>query len=198
MSLAESVADRWPLPCLHDVRDALLVAWDRPGYHGLQHLAEVLDRIDDLDAAGERFDRVPVVLAAWFHDAVHDGAADDEERSARWAETMLPDPPASEVARLVRMTERHRPEPHDRNGGVLSDADLAILASGPQRYDCYVAGVRDEYARVDDHDFAVGRRAVLLDLMDKPGLFHTAAGRDLWERAARANLAREIESLSER
>lgn len=198
MTRATRVAARWPLPRLHDVRDALLSAWDRPGYHGLQHLSEVLDRLDELDAAGERFDRVPVVLAAWFHDAVHEGAPDDEERSARWAEAALPDPPASEVARLVRMTQRHRPAADDRNAAALSDADLAILASPPRRYASYVEGVRSEHAEVDDRDFAAGRRAVLLDLMGKPALFHTSAGRDLWEARARDNVEREMTSLSDR
>ena len=191
-----SLAERWPIPHLYDVRDALLAAWDRPGYHDARHLAEVLDRIDELDSAGERFDRVPVELAAWFHDAVYDGAHGDEERSAAWAERDLPDPPAAEVARLVRMTEHHRPDDHDRNGCVLSDADLGILAAGPHRYAEYVAGVRQDHAEVSDREFATGRRAVLVDLASKPSLFHTAAARRLWEADARANLAREIDDLA--
>lgn len=189
------LADRWPIPALHDVRDALLVAWDRDGYHDLTHLAEVLDRIDELDRAGERFDRVPVVLAAWFHDAVYDALPDAEERSAQWAERALPEPPASEVARLVRMTENHRPFPDDRNAGVLSDADLAILAADGERYADYAAGVRREYAQVPDDDFARGRAAVLRDLLDGPRLFATAAGARRWEQVARANASAEIDQL---
>jgi predicted metal-dependent HD superfamily phosphohydrolase len=189
------LADRWPIPALHDVRDALLVAWDRDGYHDLRHLAEVLDRIDELDRAGERFDRVPVVLAAWFHDAVYDALPDAEERSAQWAGRALPEPPSSEVARLVRMTAHHRPFPDDRNGCVLSDADLAILAAPPERYRDYTAGVRREYAQVPDADFAAGRAAVLRDLLDGPRLFATGAGARLWERAARANVTAEIAAL---
>ena len=189
------LAARWPIPALHDVRDAVLAAWDRDGYHDLRHLEEVLDRIDELDRAGERFDRVPVVLAAWFHDAVYDALPDAEERSAQWAERALPEPPSAEVARLVRMTEHHRPFPDDRNACVLSDADLAILAAGPERYADYAAGVRREYASVGDEDFALGRAAVLRDLLDGPRLFATEAGARLWEAAARANATAEIERL---
>ena len=171
------LAGRWPIPALHDVRDALLAAWDRDGYHDLRHLDEVLDRIDELDRAGERFDRVPVVLAAWFHDAVYDALPDAEERSAQWAERALPEPPAAEVARLVRMTEHHRPFPDDRNACVLSDADLAILAAPDRSATAdYTAGVRREYASVGDEDFARGRAAVLRDLLDGPRLFATDAG----------------------
>lgn len=189
------LAARWPVPGLPEVRDALLAAWDRDGYHDLRHLEEVLDRVEELDAAGVVFDRVPVLLAAWFHDAVYDGRPGAEERSARWAQDMLPDPPAAEVARLVRLTELHAPFPDDRNGSVLSDADLAILAAGPRRYADYTAGVRREHAHVSDADFARGRAAVLADLLDRPRLFATEAGTRAWERAARANLAAEAARL---
>lgn len=190
-----SLPDRWPVAHLYDVRDDLLAAWDREGYHDLRHLTEVLDRVDELDAAGARFDRVPVVLAAWFHDAVYDGLPEAEERSAQWAERVLPDPPAAEVARLVRMTAHHLPFPDDRNGGVLSDADLAILAAPAERYAAYVADVRREYARVPEADFRAGRAAVLDDLMAKPSLFHTEPAVRLWEESARANVATELRAL---
>jgi predicted metal-dependent HD superfamily phosphohydrolase len=191
------LAARWPLADLTEVRDALLAAYatDR-GYHDSRHLAEVLDRVEELAAAGEVFDDVAVVLAAWFHDAVYDGEAGAEERSAQWALAALgPGPDAAEVARLVRLTETHRPEGGDRNGCVLSDADLAILAAPAARYREYVADVRREYAEVPDDLFATGRSAVLRDLLAKPSLFHTAHARAHWEAAARANVAAELGRL---
>ena len=56
-----NLVDRWPLAGAEDVRDALLAAYADPrrGYHDTQHLREVLDRLDELEAAGERFDRSP-------------------------------------------------------------------------------------------------------------------------------------------
>lgn len=190
------LAERWPLRALLDVRDDLLAAWDRPGYHDLRHLTEVLDRLDDLDAAGVSFDKVPVVLAAWFHDAVYDGGAGAEERSALLASSSLPDPPAAEVARLVRMTEHHQAFPDDLNAAALSDADLAILAADPERYEEYARDVRIEYADVSDADFNAGRVVVLTDLLAGPSLFRTPQGRSLWEDRARANVTAEIERLS--
>lgn len=201
MSTDPALAARWPLPDRHDVRDALLAAWDRDGYHDLLHLTEVLDRLDELADAddladvGGPLDRTTVSLAAWFHDAVYDGGPDDEERSARWAERSLPDPLATEVARLVRMTIEHRPDDTDPAGCALSDADLAILAAPVERYDAYVAGVRADFAHVGDDDFRAGRRAVLEDLAARPSLFRTSRARDLWEERARANLARELAML---
>lgn len=190
-----SLADRWPLPDHLDLRDELLAAWDRPGYHDLLHLTEVLDRLDLLVAAGLDVDATTVALAAWFHDAVYDGSPDDEERSAQWAERALPPAYADEVARLVRMTVHHRPADDDPSGCALSDSDLGILAAPRERYDAYVAGVRADFSHVGDDDFRVGRSAVLSDLAAKPHLFHTTQGRELWEAAARANLDRELREL---
>jgi predicted metal-dependent HD superfamily phosphohydrolase len=155
----------------------------------------VLDRLEVLAAAGAPYDRTAVALAAWFHDAVYDGAADDEELSARWAEGALPRAWADEVARLVRVTVEHRPIGDDPAGAALSDADLGILAAPRERYDAYVAGVRADFAHLGDADFRAGRAAVLRDLVTRAHLFSSPRARDLWEDAARANLRRELAEL---
>ncbi len=195
----------WPLESGTALRDELLAAYADPsrGYHDTLHLAEVLSRLDVLAEAGEVFPTLPVVLAAWFHDGVYDGERDAEERSATWAEDALPllDDPAcdpatvAEVARLVRLTETHRPDADDPAGCALSDADLAILAAPAERYAAYVAAVRTEYPQLDDGTFATGRALVLADLLDKPQLFHTRHALAHWEAPARANAARELEQL---
>lgn len=190
-----NLADRWPLHDHHDLRDQLLVAWERPGYHDLLHLAEVLDRLDLMASGGAGFDRPAVDLAAWFHDAVYAGAEDDEELSAQWAERALPAAYAVEVARLVRMTVEHRPDGDDVNACALSDADLAILAAPRERYNDYAAGVRADFAHVADADFRSGRRAVLSDLAARTRLFRSPQAVDLWEDAARANVAHELADL---
>lgn len=195
------LSDRWPLPDSPALRDEIVAAYADParGYHDTRHLAEVLDRLDELAAAGTDYDPTAVLLAAWFHDAVYDGERDAEERSATWAEAALaplvPAPVTAEVARLVRLTETHRPDDADHNGCALSDADLAILAAPAVRYDEYVAAVRREYAHLPDDVFGEGRAAVLGALADKPQLFHTAYAVEHWEAPARANLDRELAGL---
>jgi predicted metal-dependent HD superfamily phosphohydrolase len=195
-------ASSWPLTDGLDLRDALLAAYSDPsrGYHDVQHLAEVLERLDELAAAGTAYDRTPVLLAAWFHDAVYDGERDAEERSAAWAEEALPGlidgATVAEVARLVRLTESHRPDDSDANGCALSDADLGILAAPRPRYDEYAAAVRAEYRHLTDDVFTAGRAEVLRDLTAKPRLFHTAHGIAEWEEAARQNVERELSVLA--
>lgn len=188
----------WPLPDALDLRDSLLAAYADPsrGYHDVRHLTEVLERLEELADAGAPYDRTPVLLAAWFHDAVYDGERDAEERSASWAEEALPalvdDATVVEVARLVRLTESHRPDDADANGCALSDADLGILAAPQQRYDEYVAAVRAEYGHLSDDVFTAGRADVLRELTAKPRLFHTPHGLAEWEVAARRNVEREL------
>jgi predicted metal-dependent HD superfamily phosphohydrolase len=185
----------WPLPGRLDLRDRLVAAYSTGrGYHDLRHLQEVLARIDELGAGGS----TEIVLAAWFHDAVYDGGPDDEEHSARLAETELAGEPVDvdEVARLVRLTATHDPAPGDHAGEVLCDADLAILAATPERYAAYAAGVRRDFAHVPDADFRAGRLAVLTELAGRGALFRTEHARRVWEPLARANLAREISALT--
>jgi len=184
----------WPLPDRTDLRDTLLQTYRRrSGYHDDHHLSEVLARVDELGGGADD----ALVLAAWFHDAVYDGDRDDEERSAVLAETSLADTSAdvTTVARLVRLTATHSPEPGDRAGEILCDADLGILAAAPERYREYADGVRADYAHIDDAGFVEGRLAVLEDLLSREVLFHTAYARTHWDTPARANLTAEIEAL---
>lgn len=206
--LRETLAAAWSA-LVHDdaddlaLGDALLASWSEPhrSYHDLAHLWHVLRRIDEL--AEHAADLEAVRMSAWYHDAVHDGAADDEERSAVRAERELDGVGyerdfVGEVARLVRLTTSHNPEPGDRNGEVLCDADLAILAADEADYRRYSDSIRTEYAHVPEEAFYVGRAAVLRDLLALPSLFRTPQGRANWEAAARANLSAELSALGSR
>lgn len=179
--------------------EALLTRWSAPSrhYHDVRHLAVVLTALDELGC-----DERTVRLAAWFHDAVYDGVAgQDEARSAELAREALADALAAsevaEVVRLVELTATHAPEPDDVRGASLCDADLAVLGANPGRYDVYARDVRLDYEHVEEEAFRVGRTAVLRDLLERPVLFHTERGRALWQEQARMNLARELASFDE-
>lgn len=179
---------------------ALLAAWSEPHrrYHCVDHLRDVLAGVEEL--ADYAADADAVRFAAWYHDSVYNGLPDDEERSAQRAEVDLARlgvAPAlvDEVARLVRMTIGHDPAPGDRNGEVLSDADLAALAVPCESYRHNTAAIRAEYAHVPDDAFRKGRTQVLVALLEGPGVFRTPAGRRRWEESARRNLRAELAAL---
>ncbi|WP_265520687.1 DUF4031 domain-containing protein [Oerskovia flava] len=228
---AHALRTRWDalLPDDHvrgarDVGHELVERWGEPhrAYHGREHLVHVLDSLALLEgrppglpagpapiAATRRTDGSRVTeLAVWFHDAVHDGVArQDEERSAELAVRLLgplarpgsgadltPDD-VDEVARLVLLTRDHDPDPADTAGSLLSDADLAILGSAPDRYARYVRQVRAEYAAVPDDVFVPARAAVLEQLLSTGALFRTVAGARRWQDRAESNLRDELAGL---
>ncbi|WP_454041244.1 DUF4031 domain-containing protein [Cellulosimicrobium sp. Marseille-Q8652] len=222
---ADALLARWDalLPGARAVGVDLVERWHEPHrvYHGPEHLVHALDSLALLEgrAAGvPDAARSPGVvgsgsaaraaapeasvtqLAIWFHDAVHDGEAGrDEERSAELATSALAPhvggEAAAEVARLVLLTTHHDPAPADTTGGLVSDADLAILAAAPDRYARYVRQVRAEYAHVPDDAFRAGRAAVLRSLVATAPLYRTSAAAMRWEAQARANLVAELAGL---
>ena len=190
-----------PPSAVSRVGDELIHRWTEPHrhYHTLSHLATVLRIVGDHSDAAS--DPSAVRLAAWFHDAVYDPTrVDNEEASALLAEVTLPavNVPAdriAEVARLVRLTASHDPVYGDRNGGLITDADLAILAADAETYRAYTIAIRREYGHVPDVAFTEGRAAVLRTLLELPVLFHTPQLRERWEDAARHNVTAELTAL---
>ncbi|MGQ5259383.1 HD domain-containing protein [Micromonospora sp. ZYX-F-536] len=182
----------------------LLARWQEPHrhYHTVAHLTAVLDVVDEHAGLADRADLVR--LAAWCHDAVYDPRADgdaNERDSATLAGSLLaglgvPAPAVAEVQRLVLLTAGHVVAPGDRDGALLCDADLAVLAAQPATYDRYAAAIRREYAHVPEPAFRAGRAAVLRHLLELPALFRLPPLADRWERSARANLRRELATLN--
>src|SRR5919197_5664163 len=190
-------------PAAADRAGADLVArWSQPHrrYHDVAHLAAVLNVIDEHADWAE--DPALVRLAAWFHDAVYSPRRNDnEEASAALAYSVLrrlgmaPER-IDEVARLIRLTERHDPQPGDRNGELLCDADLSVLAGDPEAYRHYTHRIRMEYKHIPYQAFRAGRIGILRRLLALPILYHVPALREAWQVRARENIARELAALS--
>ena len=185
---------------IDDFGRALLASWSEPRrrYHDIDHLRDVLDYIDQL--AEYAADADAVRLAAWYHDSVFEGSPDDEELSARRAEAELGalglnTEAIAEVARLIRMTAAHNPDPGDRDAEVLSDADLASLAVPRERYRRNSANIRTEFAHIPEAVFRSGRAAIIAALLAAPTLYRTPGARQRWERQARENLRAELDTL---
>ncbi len=180
--------------------EMLVGAYTGPGrhHHDIGHVVEVLEAIEDLLGTPAP---VEAELAAWFHDAVYEGKAGDDERaSAALARSELTNLAVDagvigRVAALVEATASHTCEPADGVGAAFLDADLSVLGTDTDRYDRYVQAVRQEYSHLGDPAWRAGRAAVLASLLDRSHLFMSESGRQRWEARSRANLARELTAL---
>ena len=196
-----------------ELGESLLQAWEQPhrAYHHSGHLSQILTDLDRLYAHRTQGSTpLPLVLAAWFHDAVYEGApGEDERRSEQLANIsleplvtagLLSGDELQMVSLLVRATATHKlPESADLPAGYepadiqfFLDADMAILAADSARYRRYLRGVRSEYSHFDDEAFRAGRMTFLRLILGRKRIFLSEEGLQLWEEPARANLQAEL------
>ena len=193
---------------IREAADRLLDRWRDPErrFHNLKHLVDVLARVDEL---GEETHEPAIVrLAAWYHGAIFDSAkykayatigGEDEVASAVVAIDELtalgvPEARARRVGDLVAMLVRHSPAPGDMDAAVLCDADLAMLATEPQKYKTYLRDVRAEYADVPTVDYLRARARILSKLLGRKNLYHSPLSAH-WESSARQNLQAELQRV---
>jgi len=178
----------------------LLVAWNEPQrhYHTQQHLHECLDQFELLRPAAAQ--PAEIELALWFHDAVYDvHAHDNEVRSADWARSAMQAADMSgaiirRVTSLILAT-RHDAAPQTCDEQLLLDIDLSILGATPERFAEYSRQIRAEYHWVPETLYRNRRAAILQQFLDRPRLFHNEAFFQHLESQARANLAQAIQQL---
>lgn len=165
-------------------------------YHNLGHVAACLRVLDEFP--GEVGDRDAVELALWLHDCVYDAARkDNEERSAAVAGMVGREFGLSvervELVRRLIMATRHAGGALSGDERVIVDIDLSVLGAAEAEYDAYAAGVREEYAFVDDASFAAGRAAFLRGMLAREWVYQSVGMRAQLERRARGNMERELE-----
>lgn len=197
-------------------RDAVYADLDRryrePGraYHTWAHVADCLAELDRASELSRRPEAVE--LALWFHDAVYDPrASDNEERSAALLREAgsrmgIGDDLAAAAAALVLATA-HRAEPGLPAGGAAGgdaaagdaalarDIDLAILGAPAARFRAYEGAVRREFRHVTDAEWRAGRSGVLAMFLELPRIYVTDAFRGRLEARARRNLAAGLRRL---
>lgn len=182
------------------LRDQLLAAWSEPQrrYHTLRHLGDCLALFEQISHLAAR--PAEVEIALWFHDAVYDlKAKDNEAQSAAWAEQSLTAAQASPDVRArvhtLIMATCHDALPDSDDARLLVDIDLAILGAEPERFDEYEVQVRQEYAWVPGPLFRRKRREILLGFLARKYIYSTDWFRERFEPTARTNLQRSVVRL---
>jgi predicted metal-dependent HD superfamily phosphohydrolase len=180
--------------------DRLRAAYAEPHrhYHNQQHIAECLAEFD----RARHLARHPtaVELALWFHDAVYNSkASDNEEQSAALlkscaAEGRMTDSLAETATGLVMVTKNH--DVHaDPDAALMVDVDLSILGQSEKRFSEYEQQIRQEYAWVPQAIFASNRAEILNRFLARPTIFATEWFRTKYEQQARRNLKASILNL---
>lgn len=170
-------------------------------YHDWSHIEALLGHLRGIEALIH--DKVGVLHAILFHDAIYDPRAKDNER--RSAALLVETAPPIGVASLalaetaILATEGHlMPEAAPGAASDIAhflDMDLAILGASEERFDIYEQQIRREYAHVAEDAFRKGRSAVLEGFATRERLYFSDWGYERFEMKARANLSRSIAVL---
>ena len=166
-------------------------------YHNQRHIADCLAEFDSARALATNPEAVE--LALWFHDAVYNPrATNNEEQSAALAKRCLKSawrPDLGEtVATLVMATKLHNTDA-GRDADLVVDVDLSILGQNEKRFDEYEVGIRAEYAWVSTELFNAKRAEILQRFLDRKMIYATEHFSRKYERQARGNLERSIRGL---
>lgn len=183
-----------------DLFAELLARYGEPHrrYHTVAHVDACLGFFDWYRGLARHPARVE--LALWFHDAVYDlHASDNERRSADLARARLrglglPRDALEDIETHVLATRVHDGGSADTN--LLVDLDLSVLGSPLATFQRFEQQIREEYAHASAESFAKGRRAVLNDFLARPDIFRVPALREELETRARQNLERRMLELA--
>jgi predicted metal-dependent HD superfamily phosphohydrolase len=168
-------------------------------YHGQPHIDACLRLFDEVRS--QFADPDAAELAFWFHDAIYDAkASDNEEQSADLAAAMLSacgvSPKHIDVIRELILATKHNATPTDADARLLVDIDLSILGTDAATFDAYERAIRQEYAHVPDDAFRAGRAAVLRKFLARDRIYATETFASRYETHARENIARSLAALA--
>lgn len=156
-SVSSETSTRWKQFLLH------CYAQPHRRYHTTEHLSECLQWLALMRPQLPLEDAGVIEMALWFHDAVYDlRAKDNELQSALLARDALTDLGANpnqvqQVERLILAT-RHQFQVLQTDEQWVVDIDLSILGASPDRFDRYESQIRQEYAHVPTWLFRWARR----------------------------------------
>lgn len=169
-------------------------------YHNLQHLTECLMALDQAKRSQSIPSAEAIEVALWFHDAVYDPqAGDNEERSAQLAEEVLSEalvaPSLIECVSHLIMTTKTHDAFGETEQAWISDIDLSIFGQSPERFAQYESQIRQEYQWVSDAIYIPKRIEILMGFLKRPRLYLTSYFHQRLDTQARHNLNALIERL---
>jgi predicted metal-dependent HD superfamily phosphohydrolase len=167
-------------------------------YHGVEHVQSLLKLLhDDFPALGT--DRAAIELALWFHDAVYDPRAhDNEEKSAELMRNVVGQALPPEFERKVEafiLATKHNGPLTDPDAQLVVDIDLSTLGASPEDFQRYSESIRKEYFWVPEAEYRQNRKATLTRFLSQSPLYHHLPLRQRFEAPAKRNLTQGLAEL---
>ncbi len=191
---------RLPVPDRDAIYACITALYAHPprSYHNLNHIESMLADFEAVRVSVES--AVLVELAIWFHDCVYvPTAGDNEARSADVADLLLRstvNEADRDVLRSLILATCHNGSASTPDEKCLADLDLAILGAEAGAYDAYARAIGQEYAEIDALRYAEGRAEVIRGFLGRTAIYATPQFVNKFEISARANLRRELATLS--
>lgn len=178
----------------------LVEAYSEPhrAYHNLKHVISCLQEFDTVKELAEHPDEIE--MAIWFHDAVYDThAKDNEEKSVQWAtKTLIAAGVTKEsVGRIsdLIMVTTHNAFPAESDTRLMVDVDLAVLGKLAEDYCEYERNIRREYGWVPRVVYDKARSAILKSFLERESIYQLDIFKSKYEMQARNNIEKAIQQI---
>ncbi|KAL2891083.1 hypothetical protein HOO65_010441 [Ceratocystis lukuohia] len=189
------------------LRAELKQLYDAPGRpkYTLSHRDSLLEFLAEHRSAFNDPDAIEAVI--WFHDAIHDPRAmDNEQKSAQLCAARLAS--VADRARVQRIIDmilaagsntlpKYPSKKHVKDAELFLDIDLHIFGASREKYLEYEDAMREEYAWAGEDAWVVGHGSSIRKFLDMPHVYRTKVMRDKYEKQAQENLRFSLNRLTE-
>lgn len=168
-------------------------------YHILDHIKQCLMEFGQIFHLAR--DSNAVEWAIWYHDAIYDPKAkDNEERSADLSAkvirmALLPEDFEESVFNLI-IASKHFDNPKEPDAKLFVDIDLSILGQDWEKFAEYERQIKKEYDWMSEDAFIKGRSEILKRFLSRSSIYSTPFFMEKYEIKARENLRKSLLYLS--
>ncbi len=167
-------------------------------YHNLEHINHCLTEFSTVWILATEPDVLE--LAIWYHDAVYDiSAPDNEELSALVVEAVMMDfllpVDLIEKVKNIIIATKHNEIPDRYDARLMLDIDISNIGQA-EKFKETNKLIREEYSSVPSSLFASGRSNILQSFLSRPSIYLTEFFQEKYEKSARENIASSVTELN--
>lgn len=172
-------------------------------YHTWAHIEALLHWFEKIKL--HLYDPASVQLAIFYHDAIYDPHASDNEAQsailmAKELEKAFPEDVLARTKALIIATATHQlvskaDSERTSDCAYFLDMDLSILGASQDDFAAYDNAIRQEYSFVPSEIYKPRRREILKNFTARERLYFTDYFHGMLDAQARENLAIAIERL---